>query len=132
MSTKPEGPTTPDNVDDRVAAWHDGAGMDMPLHEYLGWNWGQYKDWVEHNVYPYVPRYLALDEIKEGQSIETEPDGEVVYLIDRIERVEDGLILHGRHIDNNLVARHITPREPGYRLIDSTDAAFWRPNSEES
>ena len=43
--------TTPDNVDDRVDAWHDGAS-DLPLHEYLGWTWAQYQGWVQSNVFP--------------------------------------------------------------------------------
>lgn len=37
------------NIDDLIDAWHDGAGEDQALHEYLGWTWEQYKKWVENN-----------------------------------------------------------------------------------
>jgi hypothetical protein len=43
--------TGPDNIDDRIAKWHDGPST-QPLHEYLGWTWEQYKAWGERNVYP--------------------------------------------------------------------------------
>ncbi|WP_068059187.1 hypothetical protein [Nocardia xishanensis] len=38
---------TDDEIDDRVDAWHNGAGGGMPLHEYLGMTWSEYAEWVE-------------------------------------------------------------------------------------
>ena len=52
---KPSTPTTPDNIDDRVGAWHAGGGEDVALHVYLGWTWEQYKDWGERGKFPDVP-----------------------------------------------------------------------------
>ncbi len=39
-------------VDKKVAEWHDSSGLDMPLYEYLGWTWEQYKHWVETSKLP--------------------------------------------------------------------------------
>lgn len=38
---------TEDELDDAVAAWHDGDGDGLELHEYLGWTWEEYGAWVE-------------------------------------------------------------------------------------
>jgi len=37
----------PDNIDDLINAWHNGAGGNQELWQYLGWTWKQYKTWVE-------------------------------------------------------------------------------------
>ncbi|MGY1946670.1 hypothetical protein [Nocardia asiatica] len=39
---------TDDEIDDLIDAWHNGAGYGMPLYEYLGWTWNEYKAWVEN------------------------------------------------------------------------------------
>lgn len=46
------GRTTPENVDDRIDAWHGGDGEGQELHEYLGWTLGEYAAWVERNEFP--------------------------------------------------------------------------------
>lgn len=47
------GPTTAENIDDRIDAWHDSPKAETrELHEYLGWTWEEYKAWVGHNVFP--------------------------------------------------------------------------------
>lgn len=34
-------------LDQKIADWHEGrAGIDQPLHEYLGMTWAEYADWV--------------------------------------------------------------------------------------
>lgn len=38
---------TPDEVDARINAWHNGAGQDQEIYEYLGWTREQYLLWVE-------------------------------------------------------------------------------------
>jgi hypothetical protein len=52
ISLTPTGPTTPENIDDRIDAWHDGGGRNLELHEYLGWTREQYKAWLERSEYP--------------------------------------------------------------------------------
>lgn len=34
-------------IDDRIGDWHDGAGGDTPLHEYLGMTEEQYATWLK-------------------------------------------------------------------------------------
>lgn len=36
----------PEDIDQYVAAWHDGAGKGQPLHEFLGLTWSEYDSWV--------------------------------------------------------------------------------------
>ncbi len=36
----------PLSMDDRIEAWHNGAGEGMELHEYLGMTWVEYAAWV--------------------------------------------------------------------------------------
>lgn len=36
----------PASIDDKIAAWHDGDGEGLELHEYLGWTWEAYCHWV--------------------------------------------------------------------------------------
>jgi hypothetical protein len=38
--------STPEQIDDAVDAWHEGAGLGMELHEYLGWTEEEYSAWV--------------------------------------------------------------------------------------
>lgn len=37
---------------DAIDEWHDGAGVGMDLHEYLGWTWAEFTTWVETSVEP--------------------------------------------------------------------------------
>lgn len=39
-------PANEEAVDAAVGAWHEGDGLGMSLHEYLGWSWEQYKEWM--------------------------------------------------------------------------------------
>lgn len=47
---------TSDELDSRIEAWHNAPSdshlASMPLHEYLGWSWEQYKRWVENGDIP--------------------------------------------------------------------------------
>ena len=47
----PSTPTTPDNIEDRVEAWHTGTDR-RPLHAYLGWTEAQYAAWLERREFP--------------------------------------------------------------------------------
>lgn len=38
---------TPEDIDDWVTAWHEGAGVGLELHEYLGLSWLEYGAWVK-------------------------------------------------------------------------------------
>jgi len=38
---------TPEELEARIDAWHNGDGEGQELHEYLGWTWEQYKNWVK-------------------------------------------------------------------------------------
>lgn len=38
---------TDDEINDRIAAWHDGMGCGMDLHEALGWTRTEYAAWVQ-------------------------------------------------------------------------------------
>lgn len=35
-----------------IAAWHDGEGEQVPLHEFLGLSWEEYSTWVEGGPLP--------------------------------------------------------------------------------
>ena len=37
---------------DKIDEWHDGAGLNMELHEYLGWTEDEYWDWVRTSELP--------------------------------------------------------------------------------
>lgn len=39
--------TDPQEIDDAIERWHEGSGMDVPLHEYLGWTWDEYRAWLQ-------------------------------------------------------------------------------------
>lgn len=39
-------------IEDKVAAWHDGGGFGVPLHDYLGMTREQYASWVEGKPIP--------------------------------------------------------------------------------
>jgi hypothetical protein len=42
-----------ERVDDAVDRWHRAPGeLDVPLHEYLGWTWDEYAEWVASSVLP--------------------------------------------------------------------------------
>lgn len=43
---------TEEAVDTLVGLWHDGAGLGLELHEFLGWTWREYARWVERSVLP--------------------------------------------------------------------------------
>lgn len=53
--------TTPEKIDDYIGRWHDATEDGVPLHEFLGLTWDEYKRWGEHNV---LPRHL--DNAKAG------------------------------------------------------------------
>lgn len=40
------------NLDRLVDEWHNGAGAEEALHEYLGWTWDEYRAYVERGVFP--------------------------------------------------------------------------------
>jgi hypothetical protein len=52
MSDNPDLPATWDELVDRVDAlveeWHNGAGKDRPLHEFLGMTKEQYAEWIKN------------------------------------------------------------------------------------
>ncbi|WP_157186566.1 hypothetical protein [Nocardia jiangxiensis] len=55
---------TDDEIDDRVDEWHNGAGLGMDLHEYLGWTWEQYQEWLEGRPKPITdPNDLGLTDV---------------------------------------------------------------------
>jgi len=39
-------------INNAIAAWHDGAGGDKSLHDFLGWSFEEYAAWVsdEHAI----------------------------------------------------------------------------------
>lgn len=41
-----------DEIDQKVAKWHAGAGDGHELHEYLGWSWAEYKVYREKGAVP--------------------------------------------------------------------------------
>src|SRR5690242_20418970 len=41
------GTCTPDDIDDYVGYWHDGAGAGLPIYKYLGLTRFEYARWVE-------------------------------------------------------------------------------------
>lgn len=45
---------TPDELDTKIEAWHNGDGEGKHLHEYLGWTFEEYKCWVEIGRMPDV------------------------------------------------------------------------------
>ena len=36
------------DLDDLIEEWHNTEGDGIPLHEFLGMTWDEYKRWVEH------------------------------------------------------------------------------------
>ena len=44
--------TDPVLIDDAIDAWHEGEGNGMQLHEWLGWTWEEYSDYVTHAKLP--------------------------------------------------------------------------------
>jgi hypothetical protein len=38
------------NINDAIHDWHDSPPGAMPLHEFLGLTWEQYKSWVEGSM----------------------------------------------------------------------------------
>jgi hypothetical protein len=43
---------TPEELDDLVDLWHEGAGGDLPLHEFLGMTWAEYAAWTRDGTMP--------------------------------------------------------------------------------
>jgi hypothetical protein len=43
---------TNDEIEDKIEEWHEGAGPDKELHEYLGFTLDEYKDWFKTNLVP--------------------------------------------------------------------------------
>ncbi len=41
-----------DRISNSIDAWHEGAGAGKSLHDFLGWTWEEYKDYVEDNIIP--------------------------------------------------------------------------------
>jgi hypothetical protein len=41
------GEVSADQIDDYIEAWHEGAGKEASLHEYLGLTWPEYQQWAE-------------------------------------------------------------------------------------
>jgi len=39
------GESLADEIDDYISEWHEGAGEDQELHEYLGLTWEEYSLW---------------------------------------------------------------------------------------
>ena len=37
---------------DLIDEWHDGAGLDQELHEYLGWTEEEYAQWINNYEIP--------------------------------------------------------------------------------
>lgn len=55
-----------------IDAWHDGAGEDLTLHDFLGWSWAEYAAWVsEPDWWPQRPLSSAA-----AQFANPRPDGE--------------------------------------------------------
>lgn len=44
------GITTADRIDDHIHTWHETAGLDMQLYEYLGMTLEEYAGWVERKL----------------------------------------------------------------------------------
>lgn len=38
-------------IDDKIEEWHNGAGADMELHEYLGMSWKEYQQFIGRLVW---------------------------------------------------------------------------------
>lgn len=44
---------TDEEIDDKIEEWHQTSSYkELSLHEFLGWTWQQYKNWVEKGVKP--------------------------------------------------------------------------------
>jgi hypothetical protein len=43
---------TLDELYDKIDAWHGNEDYPGPLHEYLGWTWGEYRHWVQTGKTP--------------------------------------------------------------------------------
>lgn len=56
-----------DDLDQRIEDWHEGrAGVDQPLHEYLGLSWAEYADWISPRPAPTLAVVLEkVDDICE-------------------------------------------------------------------
>jgi len=39
-------------VRNKIEAWHNGSGSSQELHDYLGWSWEEYKQYVESKTIP--------------------------------------------------------------------------------
>jgi hypothetical protein len=42
---------TKENIDDLIDEWHE-SNSELPLHEYLGLTWEQYKHWIKSDELP--------------------------------------------------------------------------------
>ncbi len=43
-----------EEIEDLIDLWHEGAGADLPLHEFLGMTWVEYARFAETNQVPAV------------------------------------------------------------------------------
>lgn len=39
-------------LDEAIERWHAGDGARLELHEYLGWTWEQYINWIQRGIIP--------------------------------------------------------------------------------
>jgi hypothetical protein len=44
-----------DEVDAAVGIWHSLPDDGVELHDFLGWSWTEYGDWVAHSLIPDRP-----------------------------------------------------------------------------
>jgi hypothetical protein len=42
---------TEEEIDDLITLWH-ATKSELRLHEFLGWTWDEYTDWVESGIVP--------------------------------------------------------------------------------
>jgi hypothetical protein len=43
---------TETDIAERVKLWHDSEANEVSLHEYLGWTWEDYCEWVMYGTIP--------------------------------------------------------------------------------
>jgi hypothetical protein len=46
------GRALPDDIHHHIAVWHDGLDDGVPLHEFLGMSWDEYRAWAERGELP--------------------------------------------------------------------------------
>jgi hypothetical protein len=54
LRRNPIDPADESAVRDALDAWADGDGGKLQPHEYLGWTWRDYQQWVDLSEFPFL------------------------------------------------------------------------------